>query len=71
MALRRAIGEVRGAPERWPADDHGLRACRVPGFPYRLIYWNDGDYSLIVAIAHGKRRPRYWSDRLKWATRPL
>ena len=64
VALRRAIGDIRDAPERWPPDDDGLRSCRVAGFPYRLIYWTDGDYSLVVAIAPSKRRPGYWKERL-------
>ncbi len=63
-ALRRAIREIREAPERWPPDDEGLRSCRVAGFPYRLIYWTKGDYGLVVAIAHSKRRPGYWKARL-------
>jgi hypothetical protein len=63
VALRRAIGDIRKAPERWPADGDGLRSCRVSGFPYRLIYSNDGDYSLVLAIAHCKRRPGYWTER--------
>jgi hypothetical protein len=65
VALRRAIREIRDAPERWPADEDGLRSCRVYGFPYRLIYWTEGDYSLVVAIAHSKRRPGYWKPRLR------
>lgn len=65
VALRRAIREIREAPERWPANEHGLRSCRVSGFPYRLIYWTGGDYSLVVAIAHSKRRPGYWKARLR------
>lgn len=65
LALRRAIGSVREAPERWPADDAGVRQCRLIGFPYRLIYWTDGDNSIVVAIAHSKRRPGYWKERLK------
>ena len=64
VALRRAIWEIRQAPQRWPADDDGLRSCRIAGFPYRLIYWTEGDYSLVVAIAHSKRRPGYWKARL-------
>jgi toxin ParE1/3/4 len=65
VALRRAIRGVLEAPERWPPDDDGLRSGRVAGFPYRLIYWwTDGEYSLVVAIAHTKRRPGYWKARL-------
>jgi hypothetical protein len=64
VALRRAIETIREAPERWPADDDGLRRCRVGGFPYSLIYWTDGQHSFVLAIAHSKRRPGYWKERL-------
>jgi hypothetical protein len=43
LALRRAINSIRDAPERWPADEQGLRQYRLRGFPYRLIYWTEGD----------------------------
>lgn len=42
------------------------RACRrilVAGFPYSLIYRLTGDEAEILAVAHHKRRPRYWSGR--------
>jgi plasmid stabilization system protein ParE len=66
MALRRAISSIKEAPTRWPADDDDLRQCRVFGFPYRLIYWTDGESSVVVvAIAHHKRRPGYWIRRLR------
>jgi hypothetical protein len=45
VGLRRAIREIREAPERWPADEDGLRSCRVYGFPHRLIYWTNGRLS--------------------------
>ena len=64
VALRRAIEEIRKAPERWPPDADGLRGCRVAGFPYRLINWTDGADSLVLAIAHARRRPGYWKGRL-------
>ena len=63
LALKAAIAAIRQAPERWPADEDGFRYHRVAGFPYRLIYWTDGQSSLVVAIAHSKRRPGYWKAR--------
>src|SRR5262245_59769316 len=65
QALRRAIASILASPERWAADADGFRHCRVRGFPYRLIYWTDGEYSVVVAIAHTKRRPGYWKQRLR------
>ena len=37
---------------------------REVGFPYRLIYWTDGESSVVLAIAHSKRCTGYWRERL-------
>jgi hypothetical protein len=57
-----AAGQMRGLPLA------EARAAATPGFPYRLIYWTEGDYSLVVAIAHSKRRPGYWKGRVRPST---
>jgi hypothetical protein len=38
---------------------------RVPGFPYKIIYFDLPDQILIVAIANDSRRPGYWHPRLR------
>jgi mRNA-degrading endonuclease RelE of RelBE toxin-antitoxin system len=43
---------------------HGLRAKRIEGFPYRVVYLVQADMVVIVAYAHEKRRPGYWRTRL-------
>ena len=65
VALRRAIREIREVP-RTLAGGRTItfRSYRIAGFPYRLIYWTEGDYSLVVAIAHSDRHPGYWKARL-------
>ena len=40
-----------------------LRA-RVQGFPFRLVYFIVGDVLWVLAVAHDKRKPGYWLDRL-------
>ena len=64
LELKRVIQSIRDAPERWPADDDGLRRARLIGFPYSLVYWTDGSDSLVVSIAHAHRRPGFWRRRL-------
>lgn len=34
-------------------------------FPYSLLYAVESELVVIVAVAHQKRRPRYWRSRLK------
>jgi len=40
---------------------------RIPlrRFPLALIYRRDGDAIRIVAVAHRRRRPRYWRSRVR------
>jgi hypothetical protein len=41
----------------------GFRKRIVPGFPYNIIYRVWEDYTYLVAVAHHRRRPGYWSER--------
>lgn len=41
-----------------------VRSRRVGGFPYRVVYFVTGEKLAIVAMAHAKRRPGYWRDRM-------
>jgi plasmid stabilization system protein ParE len=56
-----AIGEN---PQRWPLWRRGTRKFILPNFPLSLIYRELPSKIQIVAVAHGKRRPDYWNDRL-------
>lgn len=44
-------------------DDGGVRQAWVNRFPYSLLYGQDGEAIVIVAIAHLHREPHYWIDR--------
>ena len=49
-----------GAPVR---GYESLRKWPLRRFPYSVIYRAETDGLLILAVAHERRRPRYWSDR--------
>ena len=57
-------------PEMWPRMDfytgqHDIRRCFLNRrFPYRLIYWRRPDEIIILAVAHMRRPPLYWLERL-------
>ena len=48
-----------------PEIDSGIRRLVLAKFPFSLIYEVGGDAILILAVAHQRRRPQYWSERLK------
>jgi plasmid stabilization system protein ParE len=40
------------------------KAIELIRFPYSLFYLFDNNTVFIVAVAHQKREPMYWKDRL-------
>jgi plasmid stabilization system protein ParE len=66
----RAVETILEAPERWPFHVHGTRRYLLYKFPYAVIYQAAGNLVRVFAIAHVKRRPGYWKDRLAWNPPP-
>ena len=44
---------------------HGTRRALLQSFPFSVIYQVGRNEIVIVALAHQKRRPDYWVDRLR------
>lgn len=62
-AVRRKSEEILEAPHRWPLAA-GSRRLLLGRFPYALVYREISDQEVeIIAVAHLKRRSRYWSQR--------
>ena len=61
--LEAALNRIAEAPHRWPVYLHGTRRVRLTRFPYFVAYREDATRILVVAIAHGKRKPGYWRKR--------
>lgn len=62
-ALDHAIDTIVAAPHRWPMHSAGTRRYVLPDFPYSVIYFVEAAI-IIVAVAHDRRRPGYWRERL-------
>jgi plasmid stabilization system protein ParE len=65
MELEHALEMIIDAPERWPAHMHGTRRRLLRRFPYLVIYRVHDDVVQVIAVAHGRRRPGFWKDRLE------
>jgi plasmid stabilization system protein ParE len=52
-----------GAPVPGMRVDTDVRRVPVQGFPYHLPYTVIDDHVRILAVAHDRRRPRYWTGR--------
>lgn len=60
-AAESAIRELLNA---WPPYDHGTRRFLLRRYPFGIVYRVEASRVLIVAVAHGHRRPGYWRDRI-------
>ena len=58
-----AVKKIQAGPARWSPYSKRTRRFLIRRFPYLVVYREFGDEILIVAIAHGRRRPGYWRDR--------
>jgi toxin ParE1/3/4 len=65
--VERSVQIIAEYPERWPLRADGTRRYLTHRFPYLVVYMYHRDHIWVIAIAHGKRRPAYWRDRIRRA----
>jgi plasmid stabilization system protein ParE len=56
-----AIDRIAEHPLSHTADDEGNRRRVLRRFPYSVFYEVSGNTVTVLAVAHHRRRPRYWS----------
>jgi toxin ParE1/3/4 len=42
-----------------------VRRYVLPRFPFLLFYEVRADETIVLAVAHARRRPNYWQNRLR------
>lgn len=51
-------------PLLWRERPGGWRRVNLPGFPYYIAYVIRDELILVTAVAHAKRDPDYWKNRM-------
>lgn len=64
-AVEKEVDSIDAMPFRFRVLRTPFRRCLVPKFPYSIIFAIESDFILIIAVAHAKRKPGYWHDRIK------
>jgi toxin ParE1/3/4 len=62
--LRSLIDHILRYPESGSPGSAGTRRAVLPHFPYAVVYLHEEDHLKIIAVAHQRRRPGYWRDRI-------
>jgi toxin ParE1/3/4 len=61
--VERTIALLREYPDAGSAVGPKRRRVLVARFPYSIVYRQDPDVIVIVAVAHQRRRPGFWRRR--------
>lgn len=69
LVTRLANGELPGSPSDIDLGDDSLRRGIIHRFPYSVYYLHAHNELIILAVAHQKRRPGYWTRRLSQRAR--
>jgi toxin ParE1/3/4 len=67
VELVNAVERIIGTPEAWPISAYDPRARQylLARFPYSVVYVVAGETVVVAAVAHAKRRPGYWRERVR------
>lgn len=65
----RVLPLIGSSPASFPRlldvpEDLVIRRALLPRFPYAVIFMDLGEHVRVLAVAHAKRRPGYWLDRV-------
>lgn len=63
--IERSVRYLSEQPLMGQKLDESLRRFLLRRFPYALIYSAEPDTLLVVAVAHQRREPGYWRNRLE------
>lgn len=64
QTVEKAIEQILLFPGSAPLVGKTARQKALPRFPYSLFYLFENNAVFILAVAHQKRSPAYWKDRL-------
>jgi plasmid stabilization system protein ParE len=62
-AVEQGLQKITDYPELWTPLDHRHRCFILKRYPYHLVYRVEGKVTLIVAVAHGRKRQGFWRNR--------
>ena len=63
-AVDESLGRIQRDPSLFHALDSQHRECLLKRCPFRIIFRIMGDRVIVIAVAHAKRRPGYWRNRV-------
>ncbi len=63
--IEKAIQNISDHPFQYRTIRPPFKRYLLQKFPYSIIYTIEPDHIHIISIAHTRRKPEYWSDRIE------
>lgn len=60
-----AIERTASYPKAWPIIEQDIRRSLIRRFPFGIVYAEEQEEILILAVMHLHRDPDYWKDRMQ------
>jgi len=64
QAVEQARTAIQNAPDLWAEYLYGTRRYLLKRFPFVVVYREKNRRIQVIAVAHGRRKPGYWRNRL-------
>ena len=58
-----AIEKITAFPRSAPVIHRDIRRQPLERYPHSILYINEGDRIVVLAVFHGRRDPASWKDR--------
>ena len=63
LELDAAMASIAEGPRRWPRVHGRFRRYLLHKFPFSIVYLERLDFIEVIAVAHHRRKPGYWTQR--------
>jgi len=63
LELDAAVANIAEGRRRWPRIHGRFRRYLLHKFPFSVVYLERPDFIEVIAVAHHRRKPGYWSKR--------
>ena len=61
--LDEVIESIAAHPQQFPLFESTCRRALFRRYPFFIVFQDTDDGVIVLAVAHAKRRPRFWLDR--------
>ena len=63
VCTQEAVSKIRINPQLYPVVETDVRRCLTRTFPFAVLYRDQPNRIVIVAVLHLHRDPDYWKNR--------